>query len=647
MIARPALERLGFDPIRLNFTLRTALAACCALLVAWLVGLEHPQWSAMTVWAAAQPVRGQLVEKSFFRAVGTIIGSVAGIGLLFAAHGQQWAIVLGLAVWIGLCAGAGNLLRGFASYGAMLAGYSAAMVTLLHSTLSAGPFVVGIDRMLTVLLGVGVALAIGWVFAAPADPDDPARRVRRLTSRILNDLAAHLAGTLAPGRGEHQNLLSEMAAIEDALDGHAAGSLRSRATIRAIRRLLTADVALLLWMRRPPRPACDAALVAAVQQAAEASSTNRPQDAEATLRHAAELAGSDRMLHDALEGLAEATQPNGAGGARTGAHDGVVLHRDFIGAREALIRATVTLLAVGAAWLATGWEAGAFMLLGAAIMTSIFSTADNPAQTLKQVMMGQMLGAAGALACRWLVWPHADSAFGLVLAMMPFILLGAFIQAHRRTAGPVGFDYSMVVLLMLQPAWPLAGTFAHSLMLAGAVVLGPAVGLLAFLLIFPVDGRRRLSTLVTMMVHDLQSMAGRRGASRHRAVWRGRLYHRVLRLARWADKTGGSREQAVEGGFAVLLLGSAILHMDEALHVEVFGRPDLAPGTARRLNAALARLRHVGTDPERAARALGAAAKRLAADGAGDGDLLREAATELSQRAAFIRLPGRTVSTSR
>ncbi|MFG1372452.1 FUSC family protein [Xanthobacter oligotrophicus] len=647
MIARPALkptlERLGFDPIRLNFTLRTALAACCALLVAWLVGLEHPQWSAMTVWAAAQPVRGQLVEKSFFRAAGTIIGSGVGIGLLFAAHGQQWAIVLGLAVWIGLCAGAGNLLRGFASYGAMLAGYSAAMVTLLHSTLSAGPFVVGIDRMLTVLLGVAVALAIGWVFAAPADPDDPARRVRRLTSRILNDLAAHLAGTLAPGRGEHQNLLSEMAAIEDALDGHAAGSLRSRATIRAIRRLLTADVALLLWMRRPPRPACDTALVAAVQQAAEASAADRPQDAEAALRHAAELAGSDRMLHDAFEGLAdaEATQPNGVDGAHTGAHDGVVLHRDLIGAREALIRATVTLLAVGAAWLATGWEAGAFMLLGAAIMTSIFSTADNPTQTLKQVMMGQMLGAAGALACRWLVWPHADSAFGLVLAMMPFILLGAFIQAHRRTAGPVGFDYSMVVLLMLQPAWPLAGTFAHSLMLAGAVVLGPAVGLLAFLLIFPVDGRRRLRTLVTMMVHDLQSMAGRRGASRHRAVWRGRLYHRVLRLARWADKTGGSREQAVEGGFAVLLLGSAILHMDEAL-----GRPDLARGTARRLNAALARLRHVGSDPERAARALGLAATRLAADCTGDGDLLREAASELSQRTAFIRLPARPAPAS-
>ncbi|MDI4654952.1 FUSC family protein [Xanthobacter autotrophicus] len=642
MIARPALERLGFDAIRLNFTLRTALAACCAVLVAWLVGLEHPQWSAMTVWATAQPVRGQLVEKSFFRAVGTIIGSVVGIGLLFAAQGQQWAIVLGLAVWIGLCAGAGNLVRGFASYGIMLAGYSAAMVTLLHSTLSAGPFVVGIDRMLTVLLGIAVALAVGWVFATPSDPDDPALRVRRLTARILDDLARHLAGPRPPGRDEHQQLLAEMAAIEDGLDGHAAGSLRSHATIRVIRRLLSAQVALLLWMRRPPRPASDVVLVAAVQKAAEACGTSdQPQDAEAALRHAARLTGSDRMLHEALADLAraEATQPpTRADGQResAGAHDGVVLHRDVIGAREALIRATVTLLAVGAAWLATGWEAGAFMLLGTAIMTSIFSTADNPAQTLRQVLVGQMLGASGALACRWLVWPLAGSAFGLVLAMMPFILLGAFIQAHRRTAGPVGFDYSMVVLLMLQPAWPLTGTFTHSLMLAAAVILGPAVGLLAFLLIFPVDGRRRLRTLVTMMVHDIQSMAERRGASRHRAMWRGRLYHRVLRLVRWADKTGGSREQALEGGFAVLLLGSAIVHMDDVL-----GRPDLAPGTARRLNAARARLRRVGTDPERAARALGAAASHLAVYGLGDGDLLREAATELSERAGFLRAPGR------
>ncbi|MDI4664933.1 FUSC family protein [Xanthobacter autotrophicus] len=638
MTARARLEQLGFDTARLHFTLRTAVAACCALALAWGIGLEHPQWSAMTVWAAAQPVRGQLVEKSFFRALGTIIGATAGIGLLFAAQGQEWAIVLGLAVWIGLCAGAGNVMRGFAAYGAMLAGYSAAMVTLLHSAASAGPLAVGVDRMLTVLLGVLVALAIGWVFATPGDPDDPARRVRRLSRRILDDLATHLVAAEPPDRSGHQRLLSEMAAIEEGLDGHAAGSLRSRAAIRHIRSLLSAQVALVLWMRRRPPAAVDGMLVAAVRRAAEAC--DGPDDARhaaAALRHAAGLAASTPMLSEALTGLAEAMPPQPGTGPRrdSGPAHGVVLHRDWIGAREALIRASLTILVVGGAWLATGWQAGAFMLLGATIMTSIFSTADNPAQTLRQVLVGQMLGATGALACRWLVWPLAGSGFGLVLAMMPFILLGAFLLAHRRTAGPVGFDYSMVVLLMLQPAWPLTGTFAHSLALAAAVVLGPALGIAAFLLIFPVDGHRRLRTLAAMMVHDIEAMAARRGVSGQRAVWRARLYHRVLRLVRWADKTGQSRAQVIEGGFAVLLLGSAVMHMDTTLR-----RPGVSPATARRLEAALARLRHVGQNPERAARALAAAATRMAQDGTGDAALLHEAAAELSERAGFMTAAG-------
>lgn len=170
MMPSTLLDRLGFNPARLNFTLRTAFAACCALLIAWLLRLEHPQWSAMTVWAASQPIRGHLLEKSFFRALGTVIGALFSIGLLIATDGNFWAIVIGLSVWIGLCATAGNIIQGIPSYGAVLAGYSAAMVALLHSNFSDSPFAVGVDRVLTVLVGVAVALAIGWSFPLRVTP---------------------------------------------------------------------------------------------------------------------------------------------------------------------------------------------------------------------------------------------------------------------------------------------------------------------------------------------------------------------------------------------------------------------------------------------------------------------------------------------
>ena len=81
------LSRLGFDPVRLRYSLRTALGSCLALLIV-LAGLEHPQWAAMTVFAASQLARNMLVEKSFFRAAGTLAGTVAGVLLVLVADGQ-------------------------------------------------------------------------------------------------------------------------------------------------------------------------------------------------------------------------------------------------------------------------------------------------------------------------------------------------------------------------------------------------------------------------------------------------------------------------------------------------------------------------------------------------------------------------------
>ena len=162
------MAKFGFDLPRLNFAFRTAVAACLALFIAWLLGLEHPQWSAMTVWAAAQPTRGQLLEKSLFRTVGTLIGAIVGVGLVAGSGGDPRPLVIGLSVWIGLCVAAGNLLRGYVSYGAMLSGYSASMVALLDTGHPDHVLSLGADRAATIMVGVVTALAVGWLLTPAA-----------------------------------------------------------------------------------------------------------------------------------------------------------------------------------------------------------------------------------------------------------------------------------------------------------------------------------------------------------------------------------------------------------------------------------------------------------------------------------------------
>ncbi|MFC7555125.1 hypothetical protein ACFQU7_27150 [Pseudoroseomonas wenyumeiae] len=50
-----------------------------------------------------------------------------------------------------------------------------------------------------------------------------------------------------------------------------------------------------------------------------------------------------------------------------------------------------------------------------------------------------------------------------------------------------------------------------------------------------------MRVLMGMMVHELQDMAAHRPAIMHDGIWQARLYHRLLRLVRWAEKTGSSR----------------------------------------------------------------------------------------------------------
>ncbi|MEG4642154.1 FUSC family protein [Paracoccus sp. APAP_BH8] len=376
------LLRRGFDGGRLCFASRTALACCLAVLVAWAMGLEHPQWSGMSVWAAAQPLRGQLLEKAFFRFAGTLVGTGAGVLLVLGAPLHPGILVLGLALWVGLCTWAGNLQRGFIAYGTVLAGYSASMVALLDTAHPDRVLHLGADRLATVLTGVVVATLAGYFLAGQGGVADLRARI----GGLLVDLLRHLAGTVpAEGRA----LLSRIAALEEGLDPHAAGSLRSRREVRASRAVLLAAMPLLLR----------------------------------------------------AEGAAPVPVPL----ARRLADAAVALHRDWIGAREAGLRAGGAMLLFGLIWLATGWSLGPFMLLGLSVMISLFSTFENPAQMMRHVSAGQALGMVAAILCHWLLWPLARTELQQILMLVPLLMLAPlFGRTPPDHAGRHGLQHDPV-----------------------------------------------------------------------------------------------------------------------------------------------------------------------------------------------------------
>lgn len=178
--------------------------------------------------------------------------------------------------------------------------------------------------------------------------------------------------------------------------------------------MLIAQVQALLWLRSSDAAATDPAIGDALSAAAQALEVAAPLDeAIGALERAADLSVGHPALHEAIVRLEAALRDRLRLGERLPErprpHHPVILHRDWVGARHALIRAAGTMLLLGAAWVLTGWSGGPFVLLGTSVMISLFSTFDNPAEIMRHVLVGQLFGAAAALACRWLVWPFATS----------------------------------------------------------------------------------------------------------------------------------------------------------------------------------------------------------------------------------------------
>ena len=635
--ATHALTRLGFDIPRFNFALRTALASALAMTLAWLIGLEHPQWSAMTVWAVSQPVRGMLLEKSFFRAIGTLIGTLFGIMLVALCGDNLPLMVVGLSLWVGLCVGAGNLLSGLLAYGTLLSGYSASMVALLNTQQPNGQiFLLGADRLATVLTGILVGLLVGLIFTPRRAENELAGRVRRSTAQILQAMAARFAGTDSTPRAElaHQ-LLQDIAQTEQLFDISAAGSLRSHRSIRGLRAMVQAQVGCVYWLRSARNLPANAELAAALERAAHAVADNATdRDGMRALEIGLALCAQDAVTSQVLRQLLDSLRENAAmtdgNGDLATIRSRIVLHRDWTGARHAMLRATGLLLLVGAAWIVTGWSAGAYVMLGVSVMIALFSNFETPYHIMGRIFWWQLAGAAAALSCHWLIWPQLHAEWQLVATLVPFLLVVALLFGHNRlNIGSI--DYVMALLLLSHPVYPLSSSFNASLSLALAVVSGPLLAYLTFRTVWPADARRRRIHLTDMMLDEVSSMAAEERSSGRHAVWQARLYHRLLKLIQSVSRSGEPLPPVTSGALAVLAVGNAIQSLQQIRKAQP-GTP-----TARRADLALQRLTRLRQQPAASAGTLRRLADHLQRQEHGAAWNIDNAARSIDANLEFFR----------
>jgi uncharacterized membrane protein YccC len=128
--------------------------------------------------------------------VGTVMGAIAAVVLSALFPQSRAGFLLGLALWGGVCALAGTLLRNFASYAAAMSGFTAAIIA--GDELGAVGGVNGDAFNLAVTRGAETCIGIvcAGVVLASTDLGGARRRLATLLASLSADVAGGLMRAL-------------------------------------------------------------------------------------------------------------------------------------------------------------------------------------------------------------------------------------------------------------------------------------------------------------------------------------------------------------------------------------------------------------------------------------------------------------------
>ena len=195
------------------FAAKTTASGLIALLIAFTFNLDQPLWALLTVFVVSQAQQsGPVLAKSFYRAVGTLIGAAVAL-LLVALFAQERVLFLGtLAIWIGLCTFGSQYARNFSAYAFVLSGYTAAIVGVPGALSANNAFYIATARITEICLGIMIAAAVNRIVL----PSSAVAALWQSVAAARQALADHVTGLLGGDAGKSTaSLVSRAIAIEN------------------------------------------------------------------------------------------------------------------------------------------------------------------------------------------------------------------------------------------------------------------------------------------------------------------------------------------------------------------------------------------------------------------------------------------------
>jgi uncharacterized membrane protein YccC len=595
---------------RLAFSLRAVFASLLALDIAFALQLDAPYWAAMTIWMVAQPTPGMAVSRGFYRIVGTLVGALAGVVLMACFAQTPELFIFALALWVGATTLASNLLRNFRSYGAVLAGYTAAIVALGAYHNPEHTLEIAFARGSATIIGIACFMLVASLFAPHRAYAITRARLRGALAWTARRAALPAATTIPEKIALGAPLINELILLDTEVEFAAAESPEFRLHAATARSLLAHLIAAIAAKRSMdarllragplappelPRALADAdtlfhsapglldrdqaaGLAAAIAQlrarVAEIDPITSGTSAPVLIDSQVILDRLDDLLRHLDDALQDWASLEGASlRPATGLH--LNFHRDH---RAALIngaRAFLAVIAAGAFWIASAWSSGTGLVIMASVVCSLFSAFPRPDRAGLSFLTGAALSLPCAFVWNFFILQNVSGfpllAFALALFLVPAAL---FLLDPRKSLIAVAACVNFIIIS--RPTNPMDYDVVSFLNNAVATVAGVAFGVLAYRLFLPPDpaAARRY------VIHRLRQGLGRLAAQNPIPIpcdWQTRTLDRINRLHDPANLSATPTDEWLEGGLASLEFGNEILRLRLLLRddpVDPAARPD-------------------------------------------------------------------------
>jgi uncharacterized membrane protein YccC len=614
---------------RIGFALRAWAASMLALYISFALQLESPYWALVTVWIVAQPTPGMMLSKSLYLVFGTVVGAICGVALIALFAQTPEFFVLGLALLVGGCTVASNLLTNFRAYGTVLVGYTAGIVAAGGVNAPDQVFFIGVARATCILTGIACSIFVTSIFAPRRS--EAAARDKLLT--VLKDAARRAVYSWQAGNETRlqigRNLIFDLIALNTFIEYAAAesGTFRLQANqarsllahifgLISARRSLDAHLTRHGWPKHAALEIFHGVILDFLNEMPQQLDRGQIDELIAGIhdvKHQLELLQpeqdtssaedliSERLVIDRLDDLLKHLD-----GALKDWRDilqghwedkpRLVLnfHRDHRAAWINGLRAFLAVSATGAFWIASAWDHGTLALIFVAVLMSLFSSLPHPDRIGWNFFKSGLIAAFFALICKFLILPMSSDFEFLTLALGLFFVPLGLAMANPSTA-LAATSFAFVFVYLIRPDNSMTYDLTDTLNTGLGMLAGVLFGTLAYTLIFPPNPQAARNYVIYRIRLGLELLA-RANPIPAFSAWETRMYDRVMRLNDPQNPSGTPTDEWLDAGLGALTLGNELLRLRRWLATETLPA-QLKESAQKTIDA----FRRFCPDPQRAA----------------------------------------------